>query len=597
MCRIAGLWDRRCSIREAERIVENMCSLQKHGGPDDSGLYASAKNHLVLGNRRLALLDLGKEGHMPMSYRERYHITYNGELYNHMKLRKELLHLGHQFSNHTDTEVMLAAFAEWGTKSFSQFNGMFAFAIWDAEINTLYLGRDAAGIKPLYYDISGNKLVFASEIRAFEAVYASQSNNTNWPVMLMAYGFVPEPVTTLSTVRPLPKGCFLTYNLQENTHSLQSFKHYSYSYRIDNMATAIESTREVLADVVQRQLLADAPIGVFLSGGLDSSILASLAVKQQHGNLNTLSLFFEEKTFSEKEYQDAVIAKLGCKHHQYLLTEKEFEQQLPQVLYDMDQPSCDGINTWFISRYAASLGLKAVLSGLGGDELYGGYPSFMRMNKTLSLQKMPDFLLVSGKNSRLKKLNRLAYLQLPGIKGRYLFLRGHYSVAEIARQMNMDESQVWQIIETTPSFNDTGSLHHKDQAGWMEWHIYMQNQLLRDADVMSMKHSIEIRVPFLDDANIQLAMSLSPDLKYIGPKPKQFLINSFGHELPDVIWNRPKMGFAFPFAKWMRNSVYVRSVMEEAGVTAKSHYQQFMKSHLHWSHLMSLLILRHRRIL
>lgn len=597
MCRIAGMVHEQLTVAAIEHRVGEMCNLQKHGGPDDGGLYTAAADKLVLGNRRLALIDLSHEGHMPMQYLQRYYITYNGELYNFLSLKEELQKLGHQFSNHTDTEVILAAFAQWKSHSFARLKGMFAFALWDNAEKELYLVRDTAGIKPLYFSSGTGYFAFASEIRAFKPIEELQQQNKNWPVYLMAYGHVPEPVSTLLDVKPLYKGCFLKYESKKQDFTIQSFAHYSYSTQINEADTARQSTRSSLEHAVQRHLLADAPVGVFLSGGLDSGIIATLAARYKKADLNTLSIYFEEPEYSEKKYQDILINKLHCNHHQYLLREEEFHQSFPYILESMDMPSCDGINTWFISKYAASQGLKAVLSGLGGDELFGGYPSFNRITAAKLIQHLPGTVTSIGKKSNSKRLNRMTYLKMHGIKGLYLFLRGHFSPYEIARQLGSYETEIWQILQDQPVLPEISHIDDKNQASWMEFNLYMQNQLLRDADVMSMIHGVEIRVPFLDDDTIRLAFKINPSIKFEGPLAKQFLINTFNENLPPEIWNRPKMGFSFPFAKWLSSSEFVKELMDKGNSSTKINYRKFMKGKLHWSHLMSLIILSNRKMI
>ena len=579
-----------------EQIVTEMCNLQKHGGPDDEGLYTSDADNLVLGNRRLAIIDLSLAGHQPMQYQTRYHITYNGELYNFAVLKEELIKLGHHFKTHTDTEVIEAAFAQWNTQSFAKFNGMFAFALWDDKEKELYLVRDAAGMKPLYYSTVSGTLTFASEVRAFNAVPFLQKSNTNWPVYLMAYGHIPEPVCTLADVKPLHKGCFLKYDVKQVSCSLQSFAHYSYTSQLNKGDSTGELIKEAMEQAVQRHLIADAPIGIFLSGGLDSGVIAMLASKFKHNNLKTLSLYFKEAAFSEKKYQDILIQKLNCLHHQYLLKEKEFHDCFPSILQTMDMPSCDGINTWFISKYAAEQGLKAVLSGIGADELFGGYPSFNRIKAARVLQKMPSLALkVNGPNN-IKQLNRLQYLGMGGIKGVYLFLRGHFTPYQIAKQLGAGEKEIWCLLNEHPVCTNINQLDEKNQASWMEFNLYMQNQLLRDADVMSMAHGIEIRLPFLDDNVIRLAQKLNSEIKYKGSLPKQFLIDIFKSMIPETIWNRPNMGFILPFAKWLSGSTYVRELMNGGTKITQVNYKKFMDGKLHWSQLMSLIILRNRNL-
>ncbi|MFZ1307250.1 MAG: asparagine synthase (glutamine-hydrolyzing), partial [Ferruginibacter sp.] len=374
-------------------MVKNMCNALKHGGPDDEGFYSDAENKLVLGHRRLALIDLSAGGHQPMSYEAaRYWISYNGELYNYIEIKAELAAAGYTFRSASDTEVILGAFAAWGTNAFKRFNGMFAFALWDSKTTTLYLVRDASGIKPLYFSVTAKGLVFASEVRAFSFVPWLQQADTNWPVYLLAYGHLPEPITTLQHVRPLVKGTFLRYQAMDQSWDIESFSYYSYVEKISNREEALERVPDCLHQAVNRHLLSDAPIGVFLSGGIDSGIVSILAAKQHRQTLKTLSIDFEETKFSEKKYQDLFLDQLQCPNWQEVLTEKEFQHHFPEILKAMDMPGCDGINTWFISKAAKESGLKAVLSGLGGDELFGGYPSFNRMKMLNMAARVPGWL-------------------------------------------------------------------------------------------------------------------------------------------------------------------------------------------------------------
>jgi asparagine synthase (glutamine-hydrolysing) len=592
MCRIAGIYSVKYPISSIPGMVKKMCDLQKHGGPDDEGFFVSENQKLVLGHRRLSLIDLSVNGHQPMHYQNRYTISFNGEIYNYLELKNELFSLGNVFIGNSDTEVILAAYSQWGSQSFAKLKGMFAFALWDSEEDQLYLVRDAAGIKPLYYHCTETGLHFASEIKAFQFLEDCNEENENWPVFFMAYGHIPEPVTTLKEVKSLPKGCFIKYNTRSNDFTLQSFKHYSFSEIQFSKIEAEKAVYETLKRAVKSHLIADAPIGVFVSGGIDSGIMAALASQQKKEDLHSLSIYFEEKEFSEKNYQDILINHLQCKSHQYLLKETDFEENLPQVLSDMDMPCCDGVNTWFISKSAKEQGLKAVLSGIGGDELFGGYPSFNRIGFTSLLHQIPNGLLKAGKFSNDKRLNRLSYLAMDGIKGTYLFLRGHFTAHEIASQLGMYETEVWNILNDSPMLQGISKLSSKNQASWMEFNLYMQNQLLRDADTMGMAHGIEIRVPFLDDDFIKMAFQICPEVKYDSKIPKSLLINSFRNVLPKSIWDRPKMGFSFPFKTWLSQSEYVKDAMKEANVATKLKYKKFIDGDLHWSHMMSLLILK-----
>ena len=345
---------------------------------------------------------------------------------------------------------------------------------------------------------------------------------------------------------------------------------------------------------MKRQMIADAPVGVFLSGGVDSGIIAKLAAAPGRKDLHTLSIHFSEEKYSEKKYQDILARRLNSTHHSFLLQEQDFHKHFSAILGAMDMPSCDGINTWFISKFAAAEGLKAVLSGIGADELFGGYPSFSRMKAALALQRLPDAVLQNAANARLKKLSRLAYLKIEGIRGLYLFLRGHFTPAQIAAQLGGYEKDIWNVLETMPASPSPVNIEAGNIAGSMEFNLYMQDQLLRDADVMSMAHGLEIRVPFLDNEVIRPVFSMSEKIKFNNKIPKEILIKAFADELPDEIWKRKKMGFSFPFAEWLRNSEYFANLAQSKNPETRRACLDFMNGKLHWSRIMSLIVLHSR---
>ena len=592
MCRIAGMLDLSLPTDVIKTKVKEMCSIQQSGGPDEEGVYADALHSLVLGHQRLSIIDLSTTGQQPMSFEnERYWITYNGELYNYLELRQELLLLGCTFCGTSDTEVILASFATWGTDAFTRFNGMFAFAIWDTLNLELYLVRDSAGIKPLYYSITKDGLVFASEVKAFKNNKLIQNQHPNWKVYMMAYGHLPEPITTIQGVHPLEKGTWLKYQSTSREYFIRKYFQASYTEIINDRKDAIELIKISLAKSVKRHLLADAPIGFFLSGGLDSSILSVLAHKELIP-LKTISLDLEHNKFSEKKFQNILNQQLNANHFQYLLKEDDFHQHLPTIIGSMDLPSSDGINTWFISKYAKESGLKSVLSGLGGDELFGGYPSFNRIQTALFFKKLPKNFLNVGKLNAVKRYRRLVYLSIDGPIGLYLFLRGQFTPNEIARQLGAYENEVWKILSESPVLSDIDYLTPKNQASWMESNLYMQNQLLRDADVMSMAHGLEIRIPFLDIDFTSLILQISSSVKYSGKLGKQLLIDSFKDLLPEIIWNRPKMGFTFPFKEWLINNEFARDLL---GNDPHENYKKIKSGEIHWSqYLTSTLIAKYQ---
>lgn len=573
--------------------VQKMCDVQKHGGPDDGGIWSDEVAGLVFGHRRLSLLDLSSAGHQPMVWKDRYVISFNGEVYNFKFLRTELMNCGHRFATETDTEVILAAYDQWGTQSFAKLEGMFAFALWDKFEQQLLLVRDPSGIKPLYYFHDDAGIKFASETRAFQLSHAQEPNET-WPVFMLAYGHLPEPVTTFQHVKPLPKGFFIRYDYKRKKLSQQNFSFFSFREPENDLDHAPTEIARLLRLSVEQHLISDAPIGVFLSGGIDSGILFMLAAELKKQGLNSLSLYFNEGEYSEKKYQDILLNKVHCERHQYLLEENAFLDALPIILKQMDQPSCDGINTWFISKYAKEQGLKAVLSGIGADELLGGYPSFKRLPIASLLQHVPGLALQSASLVKGRKLNRLSYLQLEGVKGLYLFLRGQFAPHDIAQQLGATEKEVWEILENSPVLPGIEGLANGNQASWMETNMYMQNQLLRDADIMSMAHGIEIRVPFLDHAFQRYCNGLPAKQKFGHAVPKGLLIDAFRKELPEAVWNRPKMGFSFPFKEWFAGSAFVKERMCGGNKMEQNNYNQFQKGKIHWSQLLSLMIIEGR---
>lgn len=592
MCRIAGIIDRSLPTGTIQKLVKEMCDVLKAGGPDDEGIYCDDDNHLALGHRRLSIIDLSPAGHQPMYYaNRRYWITYNGELYNYPELKEELKKEGCRFNTNSDTEVILAAFASWGTAAFKRFNGMFAFALWDAVTKSLYLVRDASGIKPLYYAITKQGLVFASEIRAFAHIPRLQKKNPQWPVFLMAYGHLPEPITTLQDVQPLEKGSWLQYRPDDGNVRREAYNRYSYLEKISDRKEALLLVKDSLRKAVKRHLLSDAPIGVFLSGGLDSSIIALLANKEQ-AQLNTISLYFEQDKFSEKKYQDILQKHLSCHHHQHLLKEDEFHQYFPSIIDAMDLPGSDGINTWFISKFARESGLKAVLSGIGGDELFGGYPSFNRIKAALIFGHLPKAILRASRTGVLKRFRRLVYLSIEGPIGRYLFLRGQFTPNEIAANLGISEYEIWRILSEQPHLPDIDHLTPQNQVSWIESNMYMQNQLLRDSDVMSMAHGLEIRLPFLDADFIRLALQINSGAKYGGAMSKQLLIDSFKNILPEPIWNRPKMGFSLPFKEWLSRDEFARQIM---GKDINGNYKKFIAGEMHWSQYLTSMVIENQR--
>lgn len=583
MCRIAGIISEHLTHKELESGLHRMCDAMRKGGPDGHGYQFIPELHLGFGHRRLSLIDLSENGKQPMHYQNLW-ITFNGEIYNYKELKADLIAKGHVFANETDTEVILAGYQEYGLNFFKQLKGMFAFALLDQSKKQTFLVRDGIGIKPLYYHQNDGALYFASEVKAFNAYENNWPENKDWPVYFLSFGFIPEPYTTLKGVFSLAKGHYLIWDHQKKKSSIQKFVD-DYP-KTESNADAVSSTRQLLNQSVKRHLIADAPIGVFLSGGIDSSLLSLIANEQSTQTINTVSINFNEKEFSEQAYQEIIAGQIKSKHISYTVTASDFEQHIHQIFEDMDQPSNDGINSWFVNKVAKENGLKAVLSGIGADELFGGYPSFKRHQLIKKLKSLPIFILKLAKYLPSDKLKRISFLAYCNPIGEYLFLRGFYTPNVVSKLLNRSEAEVTELLAAYPVNEELQDLNAEDRISWFETNVYMQNQLLKDTDYMSMAHGIEVRVPFLDQDVINGALKLPTEQRFHPQQPKSLLIKAYQSLLPEAIWNRPKKGFTFPFQHWFKS---YQPMQEQAAYKGNAQalalLDQFQQNKLHWSKL------------
>jgi asparagine synthase (glutamine-hydrolysing) len=582
MCRIAGIISPNLSPDEIGNKIKLMCTALQHGGPDDEGVFIDKERHLGFGQRRLSIIDLSHNGHQPMAdVDERAWITFNGEIYNYLSIKKELVALGAKFCSSTDTEVIIQAYLHWGTAAFKKLNGMFAFALYDKAKNLTYLVRDTAGIKPLYYCADKGQLSFASEVRAFKAAGLGIEPDKNWQVRFLAYGHMPEPFTTLKNVYSLPKGNLLCWDNAKSTFTLTAYNTSTNKITIFNADDAREQIVKTLTESVSRQLIADAPVGVFLSGGVDSSLITLLANQQKHTKLKTISIHFDEKIYDESAYQKIIRDKIEGEKFDHLVKQQDFEDGFAHILQAMDMPTTDGINTWFISKYAQQDGLKAVLSGIGADELYGGYPSFGRIHYLKYLRSIPTSLFSLATPMLADQYKKFEFLKYNNPAADYLFLRALFSPSGIADILDTDVKQVADILfsgDDTPATK----VYDKTYASQLESNFYMQNQLLRDTDVMSMNHGLEVRVPFLDELFTNLTNQISPEVRF-SDQPKKLLTDSFKDLLPKEIWDRPKMGFSFPLQKWMQQNSHICEETMYRGKAAQKLIGNFKTDKLHWS--------------
>lgn len=589
MCRIAGIISVEIPETNYHQEVNRMCESMKHGGPDDAGIFQSKDKRITIGNRRLALIDLSPDGSQPMRYGKDLVITFNGEVYNHPEIRKELIALGLTFKTMSDTEVILAAYKAWGKASFVRLKGMFAFALIDLKREKSYLVRGPIGIKPLYYSYQNKKLIFSSEVRAFEHAPGQFLPEPDWKIYFLAFGHLPEPFTTFNGVKSLPKGHVLEMDLANQTIDIYRYFHFNYNEDVNKKSQAEKLIRDSLRLSVRKHLLSDAPIGLFLSGGIDSSILALLA-DESSMHITTVSVNFSDPNFSEKKYQRIIAEKSLSKHAGYTLTFKEFEAHFDQAMHAMDQPSNDGINTWFISKFAKENGLKAVLSGIGADELFGGYASFRRSKLVWILKRFPSILLKAIAIVPFNSTKRCYFLSYKNLVGEYLFLRGLYTPDIISQLLNVPKKYVNEKLREL-KLETPGVKFKKEKAkiSWLETNLYLQNQLLKDTDYMSMSHGLEVRTPFLDVDFVQNCLRIDSNLRFDNKQKKRLLVNAFEGILPSEIWARKKMGFTFPFENWLRKieKINTRSLYSE-NETAEILFKKFEHGKLPWAKMLAL---------
>jgi asparagine synthase (glutamine-hydrolysing) len=563
MCGIAGILTVNQYQDALETIIRRMQTALRHRGPDDSGIYISSEKHVALAHTRLAILDLSQAGHQPMSTADgRYWITFNGEIYNFQQLRRYFLSQGEQFHSQTDTEVILKLYQKMGSHCVEHLRGMFAFAIWDDFEKTCFLARDPLGIKPLYYWQSGSTLVFASELRAILA--------SGLPVVNMSieglYGYlmngsVPEPYTLIEGVHCLAAGHWLHWQFADVTK--KQYWQIDFTPKIISPKEAKEKVREALVDSIQHHFVSDVPVGIFLSGGIDSTTILALAKKTQNEQLRTYSVAFEEQEWNEGEIAKQIAKEFGAEHTEYKVTASSAKYLLPKFLEAIDQPTVDGFNTFCVSQIAHQSGTKVVLSGLGGDELFAGYHSFKKIPQMVAWGKQMQAIpfLASGvglglshwgTSSKMKRLGDFLQ-QTPTSAAAYGSFRGIFSHTEACAITHQYISS-----PLAPLFKrDWGNylsncqrqtLTLEDEVSFLELSCYMRNQLLRDSDVMSMIWGLELRVPLVDRALLEAVASIPSHIRLaLG---KKLLIEAVP-ELPNWVINRPKRGFSFPFEQWI----------------------------------------------
>lgn len=637
MCGIAGIIGlaQQSPLSNLSGRLEAMAAAMQHRGPDDQGIYISPDDRVGFTTRRLAIRDLSPCGHMPMGNAPgTVWITFNGEIYNADELRQELEALGYTFHSTADTEAILHGYEAWGDAVVQRLHGMFAFAIYDrrptpSAAARVFLARDRLGIKPLYYARTGEAFVFASELKAAQAAgLLSREADGTAVVGYLMLGSVPPPRTIYRDIAVLPPAHSLEieFDAQGRARVAEPQRYWAMpdeTHEPVSRAEALEQTHALLEQAVRSHLVSDVPLGAFLSGGIDSSAVVMLMRRFTSGPIHTCAMTFEEAEFNEGPYARAVAEAVGSDHYERVVTAADVEAAMPRLLWALDQPSLDGVNTYFVSETAREAGLTVAMSGLGGDELFGGYPNTFEgvpqmLRNLRRIQSLPGGVALAALFSQLLP-NRQYWAKARDALRRpaspasaYLARRGLFAPEEVKALV---PPEVW--AAATAEFDPIAHIRRDVRAygefrgapgqtalfSWIsraELGVYTQQQLLRDTDAMSMAHSLEVRVPLLDDRLVEAMLRLPGALKRFDGRMKPLLVDAVNNDFEHVLEaSRAKQGFTFPFGVWMHDAL--RPQVETA-LNANSGgllrpamrqkiWQGYLDGHVHWSRPWALAVL------
>jgi asparagine synthase (glutamine-hydrolysing) len=609
MCGIAGVIGYRADGRTDAAEVERLRDAQAHRGPDDAGVWVSEDGRIGLGHRRLSIIDLSPLGHQPMATADgRLHVVYNGEIYNFRALRQALEARGHAFRSHSDTEILLLGWREWGQGLLDRLRGMFAFALHDAAAGETILARDPLGIKPVYWLDDGRRVLFASEVQALRAAADAGGVDPEGLARYLTWGSIPPPRTLYRHIRALPPGCFVRVKsggLEPPTCWWRLADAFRDAACVP-AGEAAEALRAALQDTVRAHLVADVPVGAFLSGGVDSSALVGLLAAES-ARVRTVNLSFDVAELDEGALARRAAELYGCDHRQIEIRGDEVRERMPEAIRSLDQPSVDGTNTYFVSEAAVRAGLKVAVSGVGGDELFGGYASFERVPRIRRL------------HARLARLPGAARL-LPGLAGlaeasasprlrtraaALLRFGGDFAGAYFAERALFTPAQVRELLapELADAVGDpvaelrervdADSLPEDERVSALELGQYMASQLLRDTDATSMRHSLEVRTPLVDRELLRLVCRVPPRERRAGPA-KLHLREAPRPPVPDALWNRRKQGFTLPIDRWLRTGQIPLRLPEHPWLrpaALRALERDFRRGRLHYSRVWLLHVL------
>jgi asparagine synthase (glutamine-hydrolysing) len=566
MCGINGIIGVE-GLDDPKNTVAIMNDALAHRGPDASGIFTT--NDVVLGHRRLAIIDLSEAAEQPFYSHDRQQVVvFNGEIYNYRELRAQLA--DYPFTTSSDTEVLIAAYRAWGNDFVNALNGMFAFALWDEQTQSLIIARDRLGIKPLYYTRQGSGVAFSSELRPLLAAgLANRQLCREGLHDYLRYQTVHAPKTIIEGVSMLEPGHRFIISDSEFIHEPWYDLAKSVSPVVDSRETIVRNIRDLLTSSVELRMRADVDFGAFLSGGIDSSAVVGLMSEVSERPVSTFNVSFEESEFSESAYARLIAKRFNTKHIEIVLTPDHFLGLLPEALEAMDHPSGDGPNTYIVSKVTREEGIKMALSGLGGDELFAGYAIFKQATAMLDKRWLQSFPML---------LRRLAGFTLQQVKPSI----GSWKTAAIITQDYLDlehaypfsrltlaDQWVSKLLTDQRKVPNSVRMHlrraldvkgaafglpYLSQVSYAEITTYLQNVLLRDTDQMSMAHALEVRVPFLDHRLVNYTLGVPDPVKY-PHTPKKLLTDALGDLLPVEIIDRPKMGFTLPWEHWMKNEL------------------------------------------
>lgn len=567
MCGINGIYKFSTNDYSTD-IIRLMNAALAQRGPDASGEYVDENIHL--GHQRLSIIDPVEGSNQPFKSADgRYVLVFNGEIYNYKEIKSQLT--DYNFKTSGDTEVVLAAFMKYGENCLRMFNGMFAFAVWDSVEKNLFIARDRLGIKPLYYVLTNEQIIFSSSLKSIlKTGLIHRKIAKDGLVDYLRYQTVHAPYTIIEGVFMLMPGQQLTVNEANPPKFKTYWKLTKDVHRAGNSIREVQqSVREKLTASVENRLVADVPFGAFLSGGIDSSIIVALMAEQGGIKVDTFSIAFKEEEYSEAVYAKQIADQYKTNHHEIELDVNEFRDLIPTGFENMDHPSGDGLNTFVVSQKTRMAGIKMALSGLGGDELFGGYSVFNQIPNLQSkkwlysfpvylrkpLGKLNHSLKGTIESAKIKEILKLPTFDLEYVYQYYRQVSNDRQIGQLLNLSELPESRVLRQTHDLIGFNKEGwALPALSRISVAEMTTYMQNVLLRDADQMSMANGLEVRVPFLDHELVSYVLGIRDEIKK-PVTPKKLLVDSCKDLIPETIYNRKKMGFVLPYERWMRTEL------------------------------------------